>query len=85
MKIYKEKNGSLTINCNEGEITMSLRSHGMVGKSYSSASEAFRDANYATAIQRPTEKRYEALWVLFGTLFFVATFGYIFWNAISRF
>jgi hypothetical protein len=83
--IYKEKNGSYTINCNEGEITMSMRNFGMVGKTYKSASEAFQDADYATAIQRPTEKRYEWFWALLGTLFFVATFGYIFYQAISRF
>jgi hypothetical protein len=85
MKIYKEKDGSFTINCRKGEATMSLRNIGMVGKTYKTASEAFKDADYATAIQRPTEKRYEALWALFGTLFFVATFGYIFWQAINRF
>jgi len=29
---------------------MSTRSFGMVGKTYTSASEAFRDANYATGL-----------------------------------
>ena len=83
--IVKEKNNSYTINCKKGEATMSLRTFGMVGKTYKTASEAFKDAEYATAIQRPTEKRYEALYAIVGTLFFVATFGYIFWQAISRF
>ena len=46
--IVKEKNGSLTINCNQGEATMSTRSFGMVGKSYKTASEAFKDATLGT-------------------------------------
>lgn len=33
---------------------MSMRTFGMVGKSYKTASEAFKDAEYATAITRPT-------------------------------
>jgi hypothetical protein len=49
-----EKDGSFTINCNQGEITMSTRNSGMVGKTYSSVSEAFKDATWSTAIQRPT-------------------------------
>ena len=83
--IYQEKDGSYTINCNEGKVTMSTRSFGMVGKSYKTASEAFKDATWSTAIQRPTEKRHEAFWGLLAVLFFVSTFGYIFWGAISRF
>ena len=31
---------------------MSMRSYGMVGKTYTSASEAFKDADYATPIWR---------------------------------
>lgn len=34
---------------------MSTRSFGMVGKTYKTASEAFKDADYATAIQRPAK------------------------------
>jgi hypothetical protein len=64
---------------------MSTRSFGMVGKTFKSTQEAFKDAEYATAIQRPNEKRYEWFWALLGTLFFVTTFGYIFYQAISRF
>ncbi len=82
--IYKEKDGSYTINC-KGEISMSMRNSGMVGKTYKTASEAFKDATWSTAIQRPEEKRYEAFWGLLAVLFFVGTFGYIFWGAISRF
>lgn len=33
---------------------MSTRALGMVGKTYKTASEAFKDAEYATAITRPT-------------------------------
>ena len=77
-----EKDGSYTINCKGVE--MSLTNLG-IGKTYRTASEAFKDAEYATAIQRPTEHRFEWLYVLLGTLFFVGTFGYIFYNAISRF
>jgi hypothetical protein len=83
--IYKEKDGSYTINCEKGEVDMSIRNFGMVGKTYKTASEAFKDADYATAIQRPTEKRYEAFWGLLAVLFFVMTFGYIFYEAIKRF
>ena len=33
---------------------MSMRNVGMVGKAYRTTSEAFKDADYATAITRPT-------------------------------
>ena len=32
---------------------MSTRTFGMIGKTYRTASEAFKDADYATAITRP--------------------------------
>ena len=35
---------------------MSLRSHGMVGKTYRTSQEAFKDANYAEAIERPQKE-----------------------------
>lgn len=63
---------------------MSTRSFGMVGKTYKSASEAFKDASWSTAIEKPTESRYEAFWGLLGALFFVATFGYIIWQGINH-
>ena len=66
--LIKEKNGSLTINVKQGEITMSTRSFGMVGKSYSSTSEAFKDADYATALEMPLRSEYSHLWVIFGVL-----------------
>ena len=66
--IYQEKDGSLTINCNQGEITMSTRSFGMVGKSYKTASEAFKDADYATGIEMPQKAEYDHLWAVFGAI-----------------
>jgi hypothetical protein len=66
--LVKEKNGSLTINCKEGEATMSTRSFGMVGKSYKSSSEAFKDANYASALEMPLKGEYSHLWAIFWVL-----------------
>ena len=77
--IYKQKDGSFTINCNQGEITMSTRNFGMVGKAYRTASEAFKDADYAEAIQRPQKAEYDHIWailvVLIGLGFIVAIFS----------
>ena len=66
--IIKEKNGSLTINCKKGEVTMSMRNHGMVGKSYKTASEAFKDVDYANAIEMPEKAEYDYVWAVFGVL-----------------
>ena len=65
--LISEKNGSFTVNVNGGEV-MSTRSFGMVGKSYSSISEAFKDADYATALEMPLRSEYSHLWVIFGVL-----------------
>jgi len=62
---------------------MSTRSFGMVGKTYKTASDAFKDATYATAITRPQEAQYDFFWGLMGTLLFVAVFAYGFWRTIS--
>jgi hypothetical protein len=78
--LVKEKNGSLTINCNQGE-AMSTRSFGMVGKSYKTASEAFKDASYATGIEMPDKSEYSHIWALLGVL---AALGLIVWVS-SRF
>jgi hypothetical protein len=66
--LIKEKNGSYTVNVNQGEITMSTRSFGMVGKSYSSASEAFKDASYATGIEMPDQSEYSHIWAVLGVI-----------------
>ena len=66
--LIKEKNGSLTINCKQREATMSTRSFGMVGKTYKSASEAFKDATWSTAIQRPEKSEYHHIWSVLGVL-----------------
>ena len=62
---------------------MSTRSLGMVGKTYKTASEAFKDSDYATAITRPKEPEYDFFWCLMGALTFVAMFGYGFWRTIG--
>ena len=47
---------------------MSIRNYGMVGKSYNSASEAFKDASWCTAIQRPDKSEYSHFWSILGVL-----------------
>jgi len=64
---------------------MSLRSLGMVGKTYKTASEAFRDADYATAIQRPQQSEHGLFWALLWAFFVVGGFGYSFWLTINRY
>lgn len=59
-----EKDGSYTINCKEGEVTMSMRSFGMVGKAYKTASEAFKDADYANPIEMPEKAEKDYLGVI---------------------
>jgi hypothetical protein len=62
---------------------MSMRSLGMVGKTYKTASEAFRDADYATAIQRPAQSDFDGLGAFLGVLLFLAIFAYGFWRYVS--
>jgi len=83
--LAREKNGSLTVNVNGGEVTMSTRSFGMVGKSYKTAQEAFKDADYYVAIQKPQQSEHGLIWGLLGALAFVAVFGYGFYLTITRF
>jgi len=40
----------------------------MVGKTYKSASEAFKDATWSTAIQRPEKSEYHHIWGVLGVL-----------------
>ena len=47
---------------------MSTRNYGMVGKTYNSASEAFKDATWCTAIQRPDKSEYSHIWAILGVL-----------------
>jgi hypothetical protein len=75
--LIKEKNGSLTVNVNEGEITMSTRNFGMVGKTYKTSSEAFKDATWSTAIQRPEKSEYHHIWSVLGVLSAVGLTIYI--------
>ena len=72
-----EKDGSFTINCKKGEATMSTRSFGMVGKSYKTASEAFKDASWSTAIEKPHESEYSPVWSLLGVLLALGAIAYV--------
>lgn len=83
-RIIQEKNGSLTINCNEGEITMSTRYFGM-GKTYKTTQEAFGDPDWYVAIERPKSSECGLFCGLLVALFLSGLFGYIFWQAINRF
>ena len=83
-RLIAEKDGSFTINC-EGESTVSTRNIGMVGKSYKSTSEAFKDADYATAITRPESSDFSGFGAFLGALVFLAVFTYGFWLTIGRF
>jgi len=75
--LIREKNGSLTINCKQGEATMSTRSFGMVGKSYNSASEAFKDAIWSTAITRPEKSEYHHIWSVLAVLSAIGLVVYV--------
>jgi len=57
---------------------MSTRNYGMVGKTYNSASEAFKDATWCTAIQRPDKSEYSHIWAILGVL---SALGLIVWIA----
>ena len=79
--LIKEKNGSYTVNVNGGEVTMSTRSFGMVGKTYRNASEAFKDSDYANAIEMPEKTEYDYIWAILGVL---VAIGFMAWIS-SRF
>jgi len=64
---------------------MSTRSLGMVGKTYKTASEAFKDADYATAIQRPQSSNADGFNGFIMALLFLAIFSYGFWLTINHF
>lgn len=48
---------------------MSTRNFGMVGKAYRTASEAFKDADYANAIDMPEKSDYDYIWAVLVCLF----------------
>jgi len=73
-----EKDGSFTINCKQGEATMSTRSFGMVGKTYKTASEAFKEPDYYTAIQRPQQSEYSHLWCVLGVISVLTLIVFVF-------
>jgi len=62
---------------------MSTRSLGMMGKTYRSASEAFKDADYAIAIERPQESSYDGFSGFLMAMVFVGIFAYGFWRYVS--
>ena len=55
----------------------------MVGKTYKSTQEAFKDAEYATAIIRPTSSSLDGIGAFLGAIVFVAIFAYCFWLTIN--
>ena len=62
---------------------MSTRSQGMVGKTYKSSSEAFKDADYASAIQRPESSDFSGFGAFCGGMLFVAVFAYSFYRTLG--
>jgi len=62
---------------------MSTRSHGMMGKTYKTASEAFKDADYASAIQRPEQSDFSGFGAFCGGMVFLAVFAYSFWRTLG--
>jgi hypothetical protein len=55
----------------------------MMGKTYRSASEAFKDADYATAIQRPQSSDFDGFGAFCGGMLFIVVFAYSFWRTIG--
>ena len=76
--LIREKNGSLTINVNKGEATMSTRSFGMVGKTYKTAQEAFKEPDYYVAIQRPQQSEYSHIWCVLGVISVLTLIVFVF-------
>ena len=62
---------------------MSTRSLGMMGKTYKSASEAFKDVDYAIAIQRPQSSDFSGFGAFCGGMLFIVVFAYGFWKTLS--
>jgi hypothetical protein len=79
--LISEKNGSFTVNVN-GEEVMSTRSFGKVGKTYNSASEAFKDASYAYSVEPPLSNEYSSFWSVTGVL---SALGFVLYYGINHF
>ena len=62
---------------------MSTRSFGMVGKTYKSTQEAFKDAEYATAITRYRSTNLDGFGAFLGAIVFLGIFAYGFWITIN--
>lgn len=61
---------------------MSMRNVGMVGKAYRTSSEAFKDADWCIAIERPQQSEYSPIWSLLGVLLALSVVAYV---GFSRF
>ena len=57
---------------------MSTHSFGMVGKTYKSTQEAFKEPDYYTAIQRPQQSEYSHLWVILGVISVLTLIVFVF-------
>jgi hypothetical protein len=57
---------------------MSTRKFGMVGKTYTSASEAFKDASWSTAIERPNKSEHDHLWAILWVLLALGLLVWVF-------
>ena len=57
---------------------MSTRSFGMVGKTYKSTQEAFKEPDYYTAIQRPQQSEYSHLWCILGVISALVLIAFVF-------
>jgi len=57
---------------------MSTRSFGMVGKTYKSTQEAFKEPDYYTAIQQPQQSEYSHLWCILGVISVLTLIVFVF-------
>ena len=57
---------------------MSTRSFGMVGKTYRTSQEAFKDATYATGIEMPLKNEYSHVWAVLWVVAALGLVAYVF-------
>jgi hypothetical protein len=57
---------------------MSTRSFEMVGKTYKTTQEAFKEPDYYTAIQRPQQNEYSHLWCILGVISVLTLIVFVF-------